>query len=108
MSDENEMDYPEDYSSPDKPKQDDDKGQDDGNSQKREEKEEEKTSKDLKSSKNDNPKQNNPKRASLELDEQEREAMRWLNEGEAMRPLIDESPYVRKYKQALYDLAKRC
>lgn len=93
--------YPEDYQSPDEPKPD---NKDNKNGNPQEQKEEEK---EIRENDKSSPKRN-AKGQSLELDETEKAALRWLNEEHAMQPLLDESPTVRKHKAALYNLALRC
>lgn len=99
---EQDFEYPEDYQSPESGQE-----KSDGNTQ-----EKEKEQQEVKKSKKDESKSSqqrppNKGNGDATLDEKEKAAMKWLNEGNALQPLLDDPPQTRQHKGVLYELANR-
>lgn len=113
MSDQ-DFEYPDDYQSPDNKQENSDSevaeklqnavetaksfiNDDDAQEEEKESEEEESASSQRK------PDQ----QKAAALDGKERAAMKWLNEGNALQPLLDDPPSTYRHKSVLYDLANR-
>lgn len=99
MSDQ-DFEYPDDYQSPDAKQE-----KDNGNTQEKEKEQQEVKKSEKKEGKSSQRQPDQQKAAAL--DEKERAAMKWLNEGNALQPLLDDPPSVYRHKSVLYDLANR-